>query len=90
MKKYIKSEFLWPLMTFVLLFLIHLPIITKHLLTADIILNNNIYRGYSWEISLGRFGLYLFGILKGFKTIPIIEYLFSCLFISLTLLLWLY
>lgn len=88
MKKYIKSEFLWPLITFVLLFLIHLPIITKHLLTADIILNNTIYRGYSWEISLGRFGLYLFGILKGFKTIPIIEYLFSCLFISLTLLLW--
>ena len=88
MKKYLKKEIIWPIITFVLLFFLHLPIITKHLLTADIILNNAVYKGYSWEISLGRFGLYLFGILKGFKTIPIIEYLLSCLFISLSLLLW--
>ena len=66
MKKYLKKEIIWPIITFVLLFFLHLPIITKHLLTADIILNNAVYKGYSWEISLGRFGLYLFGILKGY------------------------
>ena len=48
---------------FILLFfiissiLIHLSLFTKDILTADVLLNANYYDGYSWEISLGRFGL---------------------------------
>lgn len=88
LKKYLKKEISWSILTFILLVFIHIPILSKHLLTADIILNNATYRGYSWELSLGRFGLYIFGILKGFKTIPMIEYLISCLLISATIFLW--
>ena len=65
-----KRNLLIILITFIFLFLTHLPLMTKNILSADILLNNVFYNGYSWEISLGRFGLYVVGLLKCFLTIP--------------------
>ncbi len=70
--------------TFILLFLIHLPLMTKNIISADILLNNYFYNGYSWEISLGRFGLYLVGIIKSFINIPHIDLIISYILISIT------
>lgn len=70
--------------TFILLFLIHLPLMTKNIISADILLNNYFYNGYSWEISLGRFGLYIVGIIKSFITIPHIDLIISYILISIT------
>ena len=50
-----KRNLLIILITFIFLFLTHLPLMTKNILSADILLNNVFYNGYSWEISLGRF-----------------------------------
>ena len=58
---------------------------TKNILSADILLNNVFYNGYSWEISLGRFGLYVVGLLKCFLTIPHIDILISYFIISISL-----
>ena len=58
---------------------------TKNILSADILLNNGFYNGYSWEISLGRFGLYVIGLLKCFLTIPHIDILISYFIISISL-----
>ena len=52
-----KRNLLIILITFIFLFLTHLPLMTKNILSADILLNNVFYNGYSWEISLGRLGL---------------------------------
>ena len=57
---------------------------TKNIISADILLNNYFYKGYSWEISLGRFGLYIIGILKSFVTVPHIDLLISYIFISIS------
>lgn len=72
---------------FILLFLIHLPLMTKNIISADILLNNYFYNGYSWEISLGRFGLYIVGIIKSFITIPHIDLIISYILISITIVL---
>lgn len=60
---------------------VHLPLFTKSILTADVLLNTGYYSGYAWEISLGRFGLYLVGLLKGFLVIPAVEIFLSMLFV---------
>ena len=73
MKKFIKNNYILFLGTILLLILVHLPLLTKNIITADVLLNNFFYNSYSWEISLGRFGLYIVGILKGFNSIPIID-----------------
>ena len=79
---------------FIFIFLIvgifvHLPLFTKNILTADVLLNTNYYDGYSWEISLGRFGLYIIGLLKGFYVFPQIEIFLSlCLLLASTILLF--
>lgn len=80
-----KRNLLIILITFIFLFLTHLPLMTKNILSADILLNNGFYNGYSWEISLGRFGLYVIGLLKCFLTIPHIDILISYLIISISL-----
>lgn len=80
-----KRNLLIILITFIFLFLTHLPLITKNILSADILLNNVFYNGYSWEISLGRFGLYVVGLLKCFLTIPHIDILISYFIISISL-----
>lgn len=80
-----KRNLLIILITFILLFLTHLPLMTKNILSADILLNNVFYNGYSWEISLGRFGLYVVGLLKCFLTIPHIDILISYFIISISL-----
>lgn len=66
----------------IFLFLINLPLITKNIITADVLLNNSFYNGYSWEVSLGRFGLYIIGLLKSYLSIPHIELFISYLLIS--------
>lgn len=73
MKKFVKNNYILFLGTILLLILVHLPLLTKNIITADVLLNNFFYNSYSWEISLGRFGLYIVGILKGFNSIPIID-----------------
>ena len=80
-----KRNLLIILITFIFLFLTHLPLMTKNILSADILLNNGFYNGYSWEISLGRFGLYVIGLLKCFLTIPHIDILISYPIISVSL-----
>lgn len=84
MKTLIKKEYKYLLLIITLLFLIHLPLMTKNIISADILLNNYFYKGYSWEISLGRFGLYIIGILKSFITVPHIDLLISYIFISIS------
>ena len=79
-----KRNLLIILITFIFLFLTHLPLMTKNILSADILLNNVFYNGYSWEISLGRFGLYVVGLLKCFLTIPHIDILISYFIISIS------
>ena len=59
--------------------LVHLPLFTQNILTADVLLNTGYYSFYSWEISLGRFGLYIVGLLKGFLVIPQLEIFLSIL-----------
>ena len=61
--------------------LVHLPLFTKNILTADVLLNTFYYSGYSWEISLGRFGLYFVGLLKKFIVIPQLEIFLSILLV---------
>lgn len=75
------------LIIFVLLFLFHLPLMIKNIITADVLLNNSYYDGYAWEISLGRFGLFLGGVLKSYLSFPHIDLIFSYVLLSITLLL---
>ncbi len=82
-KLLIKKENIIYIVMFFLLFFVHFPLLTKNILTADVLLNNSYYNGYSWELSLGRFGLYIIGILKGFVSIPLIEYTISFILISI-------
>lgn len=67
--------------------IVHLPLFTKNILTADVLLNTGYYSGYSWEISLGRFGLYFIGLLKGFVVIPQIEIFLSILLLIASIIL---
>lgn len=79
-----KKENLIYIGMFILLVFVHFPIFTKTLLTADVLLNNSFYNGYAWEISLGRFGLWVIGVLKGYVSIPIVDFFVSSLFILAT------
>lgn len=63
-------------------FIINLPLFTKNILTADVLLNTTYYAGYSWELSLGRFGLFIIGLLKSYLIIPHLELFFSLILIS--------
>ena len=78
-----KNEYFLYIGMFFLLLLVHHSIFTRHLLTADVLLNNDVYRGYAWEISLGRFGLYVIGILKGFHSYPFVDTFVSSILIVL-------
>lgn len=83
MKKFLKKDKIILLVSvFIILFLVHFPLFYKDIITADVLLNNYFYNGYSWEISLGRFGLYFIGILKNFMSFPHIDLIFSFLLIS--------
>ena len=78
-RKLIDEYKLAILVAFTVAIVIHLPLFTKNILTADVLLNTGYYSGYSWEISLGRFGLYVVGLLKGFLVIPQLEIFLSIL-----------
>ncbi len=78
---YKKKDFLYFIFTFILLVIVHFPLISNNIISADILLNNYFYKGYSWEISLGRFGLYVVGIIKSFMTIPHIDFIISSILI---------
>lgn len=69
------------IITVILSIIINFPLLTKNILTADVLLNNYYYNAYNWEISLGRFGLFITGIIKNFLVIKHID-----LFISFILL----
>lgn len=83
MKKNNKKKIIIFISTFILLLLVHIPLLTKNIITADVLLNNFYYKGYSWEISLGRFGLYIIGIIKQYMSTPIIDLIPSFIIISI-------
>ena len=64
--------------------LFHFVLFTHDLLTADVLLNNHYYDGYAWELSLGRFGLYIFGLIKGFYVFKNIEIFLSMLLFAIS------
>lgn len=65
----------------------HLPLFTKELLTGDVLLNTGYYSGYSWEISLGRFGLYFTGLLKGFLVVKHLEVILGIFLLTASMIL---
>ena len=69
--------------TFLVGLLIHIPLITKNIITADTLLNNYYYSSYTSELALGRFGLYLIGLFKSFLSFPEISLLLSLILISI-------
>ena len=73
MKKTLRKNFFLLVGTFLLLLVVHLPLLTKNILTADVLLNNFYYNGYSWEISIGRFGLFIIGLLKFYHSTPLLD-----------------
>lgn len=86
MKKLLKKDnIILITVVFILLTLLHFPLLSKNIIGADILLNNYFYNGYSWEISLGRFGLYVIGILKGFISFPHIDLFISFFLISISI-----
>ena len=88
MKRLLKKDNIMLItIVFILLILLHFPLLSKNIIGADILLNNYFYNGYSWEISLGRFGLYVIGILKGFISFPNIDLFISFFLISISVLL---
>ena len=88
MKRLLKKDNIMLItIVFILLILLHFPLLSKNIIGADILLNNYFYNGYSWEISLGRFGLYVIGILKGFISFPHIDLFISFFLISISVLL---
>lgn len=88
MKKLInKNNIYWIIGIITLLFIINYPLMTKNIITADVLLNNSYYNGYSWEVSLGRFGLFILGIIKSYISVPHVDLLFSYLLVSLSIIL---
>lgn len=83
MKKVLKKENLIYVFLFILLVFIHFPLMGNSILTADVLLNNDFYNGFSWEISLGRFGLFLVGICKSYLSFAGIDFFISSLLIVL-------
>ena len=81
-KELIKEYQLIIIFSIIACTILHLPLFTKTLLTGDILLNTNYYSGYAWEISLGRFGLYFYGLLKSFIVVPELEIILSILLIT--------
>ncbi len=68
-----------------LLVFVHFPLLSQNIISADILLNNAFYNGYSWEISLGRFGLFIVGILKSFLSFPPLDFFVSSILVSMIL-----
>ena len=88
MKKLInKKNIYWIVGIVTLLFIINYPLMSKNIITADVLLNNSFYNGYSWEVSLGRFGLFALGIFKSYISVPFIDLIISYLLISFSLIL---
>ena len=69
------------------LFLFHLPLMIKNIITADVLLNNSYYNGYAWEISLGRFGTFIVGLLKSYLSFPHVDLIISYILLSLSFIL---
>ena len=80
-KKLFKLENIIYLVMFFLLIIVHFALLTKNILTADVLLNNEYYRGYAWEISLGRFGLFFIGLIKGYYSNKVLEIIISSILI---------
>ncbi len=82
-KLFNKKNGLIIIITVLIGMIIHFSIYTKSLISADILLYNSFYNSYLWEISLGRFGLFIIGLLKGYLSIPIIEVLGSLIILGI-------
>lgn len=83
MKKLVKKDNVFLVLVIVLIgFIINMPLFTKNILTADVNLNNTYYNAYSWEISLGRFGLFVLGFIKSYLVISHVELLFSLILVG--------
>ena len=83
MKKIIKNNYHIIILSIISLLIIHFILLTKNITTADVLLNDFYYNGYSWEISLGRFGLYFIGLINNFIVIKEINIFISIILISL-------
>ncbi len=64
-------------------FIIHVPLITKNIITADSLLNSYYYNSYINELTVGRIGLYIMGLFKSFLVFPEISLLGSLLLIAI-------
>lgn len=85
MKKLLKkSNITLFIISIFILFIGHFSLFNKNIISADILLNNNYYNGYSWEISLGRFGLYLIGFIKSYLNIVHIDLIISFVLIGIS------
>ncbi len=83
MKNLVRKENVFLVLVVVLVgFIINMPLFTKNILTADVLLNNTYYKAYSWEISLGRFGLFILGLIKSYLVISHIELLLSLILVG--------
>ena len=83
MKKLIKNNYHIIILSIISLLIIHFILLTKNITTADVLINDFYYNGYSWEISLGRFGLYFIGLINNFIVIKEINIFISMILISL-------
>ena len=72
MKKLINNNYHIIILSIISLLIIHFILLTKNITTADVLINDFYYNGYSWEISLGRFGLYFIGLINNFIVIILI------------------
>ena len=64
-------------------FIIHVPLITKTIITSDVLINSHYYNSYINELAMGRFGLYIMGLFKSFLVFPEISLLFSLILIAI-------
>ena len=83
MKKLIKNNYHIIILSIISLLIIHFILLTRNITTADVLINDFYYNGYSWEISLGRFGLYFIGLINNFIVIKEINIFISMILISL-------
>ena len=82
-KLFNKKNYIIVLITVLVGVILHFPILIKSLLSADILLYNSFYNSYLWEISLGRFGLFIIGLFKSYLSIPIIEVIGSLILLGI-------
>ena len=64
-------------------FIVHVPLISKTIITSDVLINSHYYNSYVGELAMGRFGLWIMGVFKSFLVFPEISLLFSLILIAI-------